>query len=203
LIDGELNPGHQNAKHSFGTKRIPSGFFFDQPEGENVSVILFSNAGTIANFNRTAGFRARRRRSPQYYGIGFRFNPDPNAFAQSCSRTMFRGPIMHSEIGSTSFRFFTDPSARIPLDHASLASLAQFDFRDNQQLSLIPDHQAWSSMTMPVSIASRMAKSLVDASGISATTTGLPCSPGSGAHAWPTPPSTHYPQPPETAAVGR
>jgi hypothetical protein len=37
--------------HRIGAKEIPSGFF-NQPLGENVSAILFSNAGTIPKFNR-------------------------------------------------------------------------------------------------------------------------------------------------------
>ena len=45
-------------EHTYGDKRIPSGFFF-QPECENVSAVLFSNSGTVSKFNRMgklAGF---------------------------------------------------------------------------------------------------------------------------------------------------
>lgn len=37
--------------HELGTKKIPSGFFF-QPETEHVSAVLFSNSGTLTKFFR-------------------------------------------------------------------------------------------------------------------------------------------------------
>jgi len=42
--------------HRWGTKEIPSGFF-DLPETENVSAVVFSNSGTIAG--RTANVPVR------------------------------------------------------------------------------------------------------------------------------------------------
>jgi transposase InsO family protein len=37
--------------HHWGTKEIPSGFF-DLPDAEHVSAVLFNSSGTIAKFNR-------------------------------------------------------------------------------------------------------------------------------------------------------
>jgi hypothetical protein len=147
LIDGQLKiQAIKNAKHSFGTKSIPSGFF-DQPGAENVSAVLFSNAGTIAKFDRmgvVAGFAAPDHK---YYRIGFRFNPDPNAVRGIPLSDDVAGPD-YAEGWSDELQIFHNPNARIPLDYAWLTGLAQFYFRDNQQLSLIPDHHVWSSMTM-------------------------------------------------------
>lgn len=45
-------------EHTFGGKKIPSGFF-NLPDAENVSAVLFSDSGTISKFNRMgkiAGF---------------------------------------------------------------------------------------------------------------------------------------------------
>jgi hypothetical protein len=47
-----------------------------------------------------------------------------------------------------------NPNAKIPLDHAWLTGLAQFCFKDDQQLSLIPEHHVWSSMTMLMKLIS-------------------------------------------------
>ena len=50
--------------HKFGDKVAPFGFF-DLPKSENVSVVLFSNAGTMAKFTRmgtVAGFGAEKHR---------------------------------------------------------------------------------------------------------------------------------------------
>jgi hypothetical protein len=44
--------------HEWKVKEVPFGFF-DLPDAENVSAVLFSNSGTIAKFNRMgtlAGF---------------------------------------------------------------------------------------------------------------------------------------------------
>jgi hypothetical protein len=38
--------------HKLGNKKIPSGFFF-QPKAEHISVVLFSNSGTISKFTRS------------------------------------------------------------------------------------------------------------------------------------------------------
>jgi hypothetical protein len=47
-----INP-RKIGTHRWGTKEIPSGFF-DLPEAENVSAVVFSNGGTISKFNRVA-----------------------------------------------------------------------------------------------------------------------------------------------------
>src|SRR5262249_41750637 len=65
-------------QHEYGGKVVPSGFF-DIAEAENVSAVLFSNAGTLAKFDRmgvVAGFAAPR---VSYLRAGFKYNPNPNA----------------------------------------------------------------------------------------------------------------------------
>jgi hypothetical protein len=147
MIDGQLIvSASRNPSHSFGDKTIPSGFF-DQPGAENVSAVLFSNAGTIAKFDRmgvVAGFGAPGHR---YQRIGFRFNPDPNAtsgipFSEDVSSPGY------SEGWSDELQIFHNPNARIPLSHDWLTGLAQFYFSDGRQFSIIPDHHVWSSITM-------------------------------------------------------
>jgi hypothetical protein len=50
--DGNLViEGHALAEHKLGTKKIPSGYF-NQPDAENISAVLFCNTGTMAKFNR-------------------------------------------------------------------------------------------------------------------------------------------------------
>jgi hypothetical protein len=147
MTDGELvvRP-MKNQSHTFGPKNIPSGFF-DQPGAENVSAVLFSNAGTIAKFDRmgvVAGFAAPNHR---YQRIGIRYNPDPNAvrgipFSEDVSNPSY------IEGWSDELQIFHNPNAKIPLDHAWLSGLAQFYFSEDKQFSIIPDHHVWSSMTM-------------------------------------------------------
>lgn len=147
MIDGQLiTHAVKNPSHSFGAKSIPSGFF-DQPGAENVSAVLFSNAGTIAKFDRmgvVAGFAADQHK---YLRTGFRFNPDPNATRGILFSEDVGGPN-YVEGSSDELQIFHNPNARIPLTHEWLTGLAQFYFKGDDQFSLIPDHHVWSSMTL-------------------------------------------------------
>lgn len=151
IVEGELvTRAAKNPSHTYGAKTIPSGFF-DQPGAENVSAVLFSNAGTIAKFDRmgvVAGFAAPMHK---YQRIGYRFNPEPNAtsgipFSEDVSNPAY------AEGWSDELQIFHNPNARIPLSHAWLSGLAQFGYVDGKQASIIPDHHVWSSMTMLLQI---------------------------------------------------
>ena len=48
---GEAMWAGTKVRHVLGAKSIPSGFFY-QPGAEHVSAVIFSNAGTVAKFNR-------------------------------------------------------------------------------------------------------------------------------------------------------
>ena len=154
MVDGELSVrAVKNQSHSFGEKNIPSGFF-DQPGTENVSAVLFSNAGTIAKFDRmgvVAGFSAKDHR---YQRIGYRLNPDPNA-TQGIPFSEDVADPSYVEGWSDELQIFHNPNARIPLSHAWLTGLAQFYFSEGNQYSLIPDHHVWSSMTMLIHLVDR------------------------------------------------
>jgi len=50
--DGSLTiVAEKVTRHVWGTKEIPSGFF-DLPEAENVSAVLYNSSGTISKFDR-------------------------------------------------------------------------------------------------------------------------------------------------------
>ena len=69
---------HSVEEHEFKGKRVPSGFF-DLPEAENVSAVIFSNAGTIAKFDRMGVAAEFGADGYGYFRMGIRYNPDPNA----------------------------------------------------------------------------------------------------------------------------
>lgn len=147
MVDGQLIVrSFKNPSHSFGEKSVPSGFF-DQPGAENVSAVIFSNAGTIAKFDRmgvVAGFAAADH---TYLRIGYRYNPDPNA-TQGIPFSENVADPSYVEGWSDELQIFHNPNARVPLSHAWLTGLAQFYFSEGKQFSLIPHHHVWSSMTM-------------------------------------------------------
>ena len=64
--------------HKFGVKETPSGFFA-QPGAENISVVLFSNTGTIPKFNRMGHQEAYRNSAVRMIRWGTCYCYDPNA----------------------------------------------------------------------------------------------------------------------------
>lgn len=64
--------------HSFGGKRIPSGFF-RLPHSDRVSAVLFSNSGTISKFNRLGQQGAYHNPDIVLIRFGTRYDTDPTA----------------------------------------------------------------------------------------------------------------------------
>jgi hypothetical protein len=64
-------------KHTLGEKTIPTSFF-TQPNTENISAVLFSNAGTIAKFNRM-GLLSTKSDKVKALRFGLAYSPDPEA----------------------------------------------------------------------------------------------------------------------------
>ena len=143
----------KNASHSFQKKTIPSGFF-DQPGTENVSAILFSNAGTIAKFDRmgvVAGFGSSDH---SYTRIGVRYNPDPNA-AEGVSFAEDISDPSYEERWCDELQIFHNPNAKIPLSHTWLSEVSQFYFSEHEISALVPDGHVISSITMISNKANR------------------------------------------------
>jgi hypothetical protein len=66
-------------QHTAGSKTIPSGFF-DQPETEHVSAVLFSNSGTIGKLSRMGLQKGYGRdKIARMIRVGVRYDHDPNA----------------------------------------------------------------------------------------------------------------------------
>lgn len=65
-------------EHVHGGKRIPSGFF-SQPGAENVSAVLFTNAGTLTKFNRMGVLADFGDPTVRLIRQGTMLNPDPES----------------------------------------------------------------------------------------------------------------------------
>ena len=133
IADGQLvTRATKGANHVYGEKVVPTGFF-DLPGAENISAVLFSNAGTLSKFDRMgvgAGFGATDHR---YFRFGLRLNPDPNAVEGD--------PFMeeieagHDERWGEELQLFHNPNARNPLPQHSLPGVTEHYFRDGTPLS--------------------------------------------------------------------
>tara|TARA_R110000772_G_scaffold142476_1_gene252148 strand:+ start:1401 stop:2753 length:1353 start_codon:yes stop_codon:yes gene_type:complete len=136
--------------HKFGEKEIPSGFF-DQPNAENISAVIFSNAGTLAKFDRmgvAAGFGAEGYR---YMRTGFRYNPDPNAFMG----TPFSEEVTdqgYEEYWTQEVQVFHNPNAKHPLPFEWLLGATHHYFEDGFMKSHAPLDSVLSSFTLILKI---------------------------------------------------
>jgi hypothetical protein len=99
--------------HKRGTKEIPSGFFA-QPDGENVSAVLFTNQGTLGKFTRMAFLRGMSPPGLMVDRFGFAFDPDPEAIDPIAFAYRMTDP-MFDESWSSGAWLFHNPSASRPL----------------------------------------------------------------------------------------
>ena len=149
FIDGELvTRAVKGSDHVFNGKTVETGFF-DLPGAENISAVVFSNAGTLAKFDcmgMAAGF-APDIDKYRYYRMGTRFNPDPNAVH----------PIpFFEEIGGTDYveywsdelQIFHNPNAMKPLKEDVFGGITQHYFKHGEQYSVTPEGVVLASRTM-------------------------------------------------------
>lgn len=135
-------------EHVWGDKRIPSGFF-KQLDAENVSAVIFSNAGTIAKFNRMgklAGFGDPRIKMFRKGGLQ---DPDPNADKPKlfCVEV---SPDNYNETWSDSIRVFHNPRASIPLPPDVLTGCNHFFLEGGQRVAYLLDNFVHWSRTFVI-----------------------------------------------------
>ena len=136
-------------QHRYGEKVIPSGFF-DDPLAANVSAVLFSNAGTIAKFDRM-GIAAGFAPPPgiKFYRIGIRSNPDPNAAVGTPFSVEITKPN-YEEYWTDEIQVFHNPNAKHPLAFEMLLGATHHYFEDGVFKSLGPVESILSSYTIVV-----------------------------------------------------
>ena len=132
--------------HQYKDKEIPSGFF-DLPKAENISAILFSNAGTISKFNRmgvVAGFGAD---NCHYFRTGLRHDPDPNAIiGQPFSEEVLTEG--YEEYWSDEIQVFHNPNAVNPLPLDWLIGATHHCYEDGSFETYAPDGRVLTSHTI-------------------------------------------------------
>lgn len=153
MIDGKLAiRAVRNQEHRYGDKVIPSGFF-DLPGAENVSAVLFSNAGTLSKFDRmgiVAGFAPAGHK---YFRVGVRFDPDPNAVEGKKFMADATEPG-YQEFWSDELQIFHNPNATHPFSQESFGGITQHFFKNGQQYSLTTEGTILASQTLILSPAS-------------------------------------------------
>ncbi|BCN53436.1 hypothetical protein RE9425_18260 [Prescottella equi] len=117
--------------HTWGTKVVQSGFF-SQPGAENISAVIFNNAGTLHKFNRMgvgAGFGADTVTLIRH---GTAWNPDPNGSAP----ILFKYTVTEggTETWIEGMDVFHNPSATHPLESDLLPRAAHHRLLPNNQI---------------------------------------------------------------------
>lgn len=132
-------------EHEYSGKKVPSGFF-DLPLAKHVSAVIFSNAGTLAKFDRmgvVAGFAAP---GVTYMRVGLKYNPDPKAvmglpFAINIEESTYQ------EHWTDELQVFHNPSAELPIPFDWLPGAIHHHLKDGMLQSLMPDDAVLSSIT--------------------------------------------------------
>ncbi len=132
-------------EHIYGGKTIPTGFF-DLPGAENVSAVLFSNAGTLPKFNRMglrAGFVPEDH---MYIRQGFRYDPSPDAYVGIPFQEDILSPE-YEEYWSDELQLFHNPNARNPISPETFGGITQYFFKDGDLHSITPSTAVIASFT--------------------------------------------------------
>ena len=137
--------------HRWNNKDIPSGFF-DLPDAENVSAVMFNNSGTIAKFKRMgvlAGFGSRRL---IMFREGYAVNPDPNATMPLPFKYIVDASDP-SETWSQGFDVLHNPRAKHPIKPTMLPGVAHHRLLEDGQIeSLTPTFQPLTSFTSTIAV---------------------------------------------------
>ena len=147
MVDGKLIIKNRDLKsHTFRGKMIESGFF-SLPDAENVSAVIFSNAGTLAKFDRIGVLAGYAPPKHSYIRVGIRYNPDPDAvtgtpFLQEVSTDSY------SEGWADELQVFHNPRALRPLPVECFGPLNQHFFREGKMVTYCGTDAVLSSFTM-------------------------------------------------------
>lgn len=116
----EADPIHEHV----GSKTIPSNFFA-QPGAENISAVLFSNAGTIPKFARIGQQGAHRSDAVRMVRYGQCLDHDPNAVRPESFAFEIGDPEVPLEPWRDGSVLIHNPGALIPLPPEWLGASAE------------------------------------------------------------------------------
>ncbi len=124
--------------------------FSAYPVPRTFAAVLFSNAGTLAKFDRIgvlAGYGAPAHR---YFRAGMRYNPDPNAVV---AKTFVQevGAPGYEEGWADELQVFHNPNAIHPLPRECFAGLQQHFFEGGRMVTYSGADAVISSVTTIIS----------------------------------------------------
>lgn len=129
--------------HHGTSKTVPSGFF-QSPDNEAISAVIFSNCHTTAKFNRIGFERGFAVPGSRMFRSGYKFNSDPGAL---------KPEEFSYEVGSSNEGWahglvvMHNPRARHPLDRGMFHGLTQTWEEDHSLRVDMADPHIYSSWT--------------------------------------------------------
>jgi hypothetical protein len=151
VVDGHLIFRNEPVtEHTYNGKTVPSGFF-DLPDAEHVSAVVFSNAGTLAKFDRMgvlAGFAPPKH---IYRRIGYMFDPDPEALVGIPFSIDVTDPN-YREFWGDEVQVFHNPRALTPIPVGAFPDAAHFFYKQGKLMTRERDGRVLSSMTLILQI---------------------------------------------------
>lgn len=144
--DGELIINQEEIqKHQIANKLIPSNFF-GQPDTENISAILFTNAGTHAKFSRMGYQEGFHRGNITIYRYGTWHDPNPNSATPLMMAYDLEEPPFYENWGQGLVALH-NPYALSPLPHNYFSDAVQVYIEQGVLASDLPPYHPYSTMT--------------------------------------------------------
>jgi hypothetical protein len=128
--------------HKVGTKEIPAGFFFE-PEADQISAVLFSNAGTVAKFNRT-GLQSGSYDKVKALRMGLLYDPDPTATMPQPFAYVVGD---RQEMWGEEVVLFHNPNAQIPVPHGFFGDVVEVQMHNGDYSHSITEFHPMISIT--------------------------------------------------------
>jgi hypothetical protein len=133
--------------HRHGKKQIPSGFF-EQPDAEHVSAVLFSNSATISKFNRMGFLAGYRPEGLTMIRAGACYNHEPHATEPLEFMYVVGDPSAPAETWAEGLSMFHNPSALEPVPQELFPGIAHHWLDDrNRMRSVVPAFHPYGSFT--------------------------------------------------------
>jgi len=148
-------------EHTRDKKVIPSGFF-DLPGAENISAVLWTNAGTIPKFARMGMAGKYPDKGISALRFGNKYDPDPNAHAPKPFVHFVGGKKAPRETWGLESVLFHNPRAKIAVPQGLFESVTESIIEDGKHVDLIKtEFTPIFSMTMFTDGEKHRAKALI------------------------------------------
>lgn len=133
-------------EHTWGKKVIPSGFF-NLPEAENISAVIFSNDASFGKFNRMGLLNEFAPEGSEMIRTGLRINHDVNAISPQSFSLEVGSPSYHEQ-WSEGLEVYHNPNALHPLSRNVFQEAANhYLLADGKIKTYLPEFHPLGSIT--------------------------------------------------------